>query len=86
MKDTVSGKGYRTTKGAPHIIMELTRNEAIKRKCESDVTSLGLRGVRALAVAKTNEEGDWCLLGLLTFLDPPRHDTKVLLTTDSCNY
>lgn len=43
---------------------------------ESDVHKLGLRGVRSLAVAKTNEEGVWEMLGLLTFLDPPRPDTK----------
>ena len=31
---------------------------------------------RSLAVAKTNEEGQWEMLGMLTFLDPPRPDTK----------
>ena len=39
---------------------------------------LGLRGIRSLAVAKT-VPGDvkrWEFLGLLTFLDPPRPDTK----------
>ena len=37
---------------------------------------LGLRGIRSLAVAKTNQDGKWEFLGLLTFLDPPRPDTK----------
>jgi hypothetical protein len=40
------------------------------------VHELGLRGIRSLAVARTNEAGEWQLLGILTFLDPPRPDTK----------
>jgi H+-transporting ATPase len=31
---------------------------------------------RSLAVAKTNDDGVWEMLGMLTFLDPPRPDTK----------
>ncbi len=37
---------------------------------------LGRRGIRSLAVARTNEEGKWTMMGILTFLDPPRPDTK----------
>lgn len=37
---------------------------------------LGERGIRSLAVAKTNAAGSWEMAGLLTFLDPPRPDTK----------
>lgn len=77
IRDLVTGQDYKTTKGAPHIIMMLTNDEEVKRKCEADVTSFGLRGVRCLAVAKTDSSGKWHFLGLLTFLDPPRHDTKV---------
>jgi P-type E1-E2 ATPase len=43
---------------------------------ENDIKSLGERGIRTLAVAKTStESGEWIFLGLLTFLDPPRPDT-----------
>merc|ERR1711959_811613 len=41
-----------------------------------DVTDLGKRGIRAIAVAKTDTSGVWRMMGLLTFLDPPRPDTK----------
>jgi H+-transporting ATPase len=41
-----------------------------------DVEELGQRGIRALAVAKTDDSGKWRFMGLLTFLDPPREDTK----------
>ena len=40
---------------------------------------LGERGIRALAVAKTNGSGTWEMAGLLTFLDPPRPDTKATI-------
>lgn len=45
------------------------------------MTKLGQRGIRALAVAKTNTEGKWKMVGLLTFLDPPRPDTKHTIDT-----
>ena len=31
------------------------------------------------AVARTNDKGDWELLGILTFLDPPRPDTRATI-------
>lgn len=34
-----------------------------------------------MAVARTDGEGQWHMLGLLTFLDPPRPDTKATLET-----
>lgn len=39
---------------------------------------LGTRGIRSLAVARTPEDdiNSWEMLGMLTFLDPPRPDTK----------
>ncbi len=50
--------------------------QQLSEEVESDVLHLGLRGIRSLAVAKTNQDGKWEFLGLLTFLDPPRPDTK----------
>jgi hypothetical protein len=41
------------------------------------MAELGSRGIRALAVARQdNEDGRWKFLGMLTFLDPPYPDTK----------
>ena len=42
---------------------------------ENDISELCARGVRCLAVARTDPLGEWVFLGLLTFLDPPRPDT-----------
>ena len=71
-----NGKVFKTTKGAPHVLLQLVKNKAVHRQCDKDVDALGMRGIRSLAVAKINEDGEWELLGLLTFLDPPRFDTK----------
>jgi len=76
VKDNSNGKTYKTTKGAPHVLLKLTNNEDVKKQVEVDVQALGQRGIRALAVAKTDDAGEWHMLGLLTFLDPPRADTK----------
>lgn len=32
-----------------------------------------------MAVARTDAQGQWAMLGLLTFLDPPRPDTAATL-------
>ena len=78
-----SGKTFKTTKGAPHVLLQLVMADMddeeaaaeLEMRVEDDVTLLGARGVRSLAVGKTNDEGKWRFLGLLTFLDPPRDDT-----------
>ena len=45
IRDLVTGQDYKTTKGAPHVIMMLSNNEQVNKKCEADVTSFGLRYV-----------------------------------------
>ncbi len=79
LKDLRTGDTFKTSKGAPHIIMKLLPpegNDSVLEAIENDVVSLGARGIRSLAVAKTNADGVWEMMGLLTFLDPPRPDTK----------
>jgi H+-transporting ATPase len=75
------GNSFKTSKGAPQVLLKLVEgaggcDAALKKKIEKDVTDLGKRGIRAIAVAKTDERGVWRMMGLLTFLDPPRPDTK----------
>ncbi len=40
------------------------------------VEEFGRRGIRCMAVALAEGGGPWRALGLLTFLDPPRPDTR----------
>ncbi len=84
VKVTSSGKKFKTTKGAPNILMKLCEDEGViddklKETIEKDVHRFGTRGIRALAVAKTNDDGKWVMVALLTFLDPPREDTKATI-------
>jgi H+-transporting ATPase len=78
--DRSNGKIFKTTKGAPHVILRLVENSnpnpELVVEVEKAVHDLGFRGIRSLAVAKTNDNNQWEMLGLLTFLDPPRPDTK----------
>merc|ERR1712100_514786 len=76
-----NGQPFKTSKGAPQVLLKLVEgaggcDAALKKKIETDVTELGKRGIRAIAVAKTDLSGVWRMMGLLTFLDPPRPDTK----------
>jgi len=86
-REESSGKIKRVTKGMTGIIIELcTRNktEELENKLEADVEEYASRGLRALAVAFEELEGDdhenegngFELIGLLAIFDPPREDTK----------
>lgn len=70
------GQVFKVTKGAPHILLKLEKDHRIHEECEKATTDLGSRGIRCLAVAKTDKSGVWHMMGLLTFLDPPRPDTR----------
>ena len=49
----------------------------VKEQVEAAVVEFGEMGIRTLAVAKMDGlNGEWKMMGLLTFLDPPRPDTK----------
>jgi H+-transporting ATPase len=76
---------FKVSKGAPHVLLKLISSTCsdkhamheLEEAVERDVVALGERGIRCLAVAKTDvATGVWQMMGLLTFLDPPRPDTK----------
>lgn len=75
------GTSFKVTKGAPKVIWELCDDEEVVARVQHDVLAYGERGIRALAIGMTEVQPDgeiegWKMLGLLTFLDPPRLDTK----------
>jgi H+-transporting ATPase len=82
VRDQRTGETFKTSKGAPHVIMQLlpAGDDIVREAIEKDVVRLGARGTRSLAVAKTDAGGVWRMMGLLTFLDPPRPDTKQTIT------
>jgi H+-transporting ATPase len=75
LRDPHSGEVFKTTKGAPNVILKLVNDLHTTVLVERDLVALGERGIRCMAVARTNAVGAWVMLGLLTFLDPPREDT-----------
>lgn len=70
--DTNTSKSFRVAKGAPQVIIELVggHDDAVHA-----VNALGRRGLRALGVAKAMEDGKFELVGMISLLDPPRHDS-----------
>lgn len=86
-REESSGKLKRVTKGMTGIIIELcsrNKTEELENRLEADVEEFATRGLRALAVAYEELEGDdpeadgngFELIGLLAIFDPPRDDTK----------
>lgn len=77
-RNTETGEVVKTSKGAPHIILNLLpeSDTQVRAQVEQDVARLGMKGIRSLAVARSlGDSGTWNMVGLLTFLDPPRPDT-----------
>ncbi|MDY0146881.1 MAG: plasma-membrane proton-efflux P-type ATPase [Halothiobacillus sp.] len=71
------GKAFRTTKGAPQVIMELASlsgDEATR--ANQLVNDFAAKGYRTLGVARSDDEGKtWTFLGILPLFDPPREDS-----------
>ncbi|KAG7088689.1 hypothetical protein E1B28_012660 [Marasmius oreades] len=86
-REESTGKLKRVTKGMTGIIIELckrNKTDDLENRLEADVEEYASRGLRALAVAYEELEGDdheaegngFELIGLLAIFDPPREDTK----------
>ncbi|CAL5220978.1 g3087 [Coccomyxa viridis] len=78
-----NGSTFKVTKGAAHAVLNLlqTNKDIIASAVNKKVEEFGQRGIRCMAVARTDADGQWHMLGLLTFLDPPRPDTRATLET-----
>ena len=72
------GKTRRYTKGAPQVIIDLCELDAdTAAKAGKTVANLAAKGLRALGIAESTDEGKtWSFLGILSMLDPPRDDSK----------
>lgn len=82
VRNETTGELFKTSKGAPHIILGLLppSSQPIREAVEKDVARLGERGIRSLAVARSKpDSGIWEMAGLLTFLDPARPDSMETL-------
>jgi H+-transporting ATPase len=76
------GKEFKTTKGAPQVILALDSNAAkIQPEVEKAVDEFASKGFRALGVARTNGKDQWQFLGVLPLYDPLREDSKSTIDT-----
>ncbi len=76
------GQVFRVTKGAPQVILALSANAGeVQAGAEQAVNDYAVRGFRALSVARTDEQGKFCLLGVIPLYDPPREDSKATIET-----
>jgi H+-transporting ATPase len=67
---------FKVSKGAPQVILDLVRPDpAARTKAEAQVNQLAAKGYRTLGVARTDAQGKWDFLGLLSLSDPPRDDS-----------
>ena len=65
----------RVSKGMPDAILRLCKTTADEKKVRADVNEFAKRGLRGLAVAISNGDENFQLIGLLPIFDPPRDDT-----------
>ena len=68
------------SKGAPQSIIKLCNaSESVIEEVNNFVDDVGKRGYRTLGVAKTDKDGNWQYLGVLSLFDPPRDDSAATI-------
>ena len=77
-----AGEEFKTTKGAPQVILALDPDAGrIQKEVDQAVSGFAERGYRSLGVARTDGHGEWRFLGVLPLYDPLREDSKDTVTT-----
>jgi H+-transporting ATPase len=67
---------FRVAKGAPQVILSMVENkEELAGQVEEHVNAFAAKGYRALGVGRTDNGGQWHLVGLIPLYDPPREDS-----------
>ncbi len=74
------GRIFKTSKGAPQVILDLVPNKAeIETAVNKQIEEIAKRGYRALGVARTDDQGQWQFLGVMSLFDPPRPDSQITI-------
>ena len=80
--DQADGVAFKVTKGAPQVILALAANAAqVQPSVDAAVNDFAARGFRSLGVARSDGDGDWKFLGVLSLFDPPRDDAAATIAT-----
>ena len=71
-----AGQGFRASKGAPQVILELVQaNDDVRKSVNASVDEFAEKGFRTLGVATTDGGDAWRYVGLVALYDPPREDS-----------
>jgi len=73
------GRFFKVSKGAPQVLFHVEGQdmpEEVQDQVNEWVEKLAARGLRPLGVSRTDSEGNWQYLGLISLFDPPREDTR----------
>jgi H+-transporting ATPase len=74
------GGSFRTTKGAPQVVLGLCEpEESLARAVNAKVDEFASQGFRTLGVARSDDGRGWRFLGLLPLFDPPREDSAATI-------
>jgi H+-transporting ATPase len=75
------GRGFRVSKGAPQVIIEMCRlSGATAERADAAVDDAAQKGFRTLGVARSRDDGrTWQFLGILPLYDPPREDSRATI-------
>ncbi|KWX67466.1 metal-transporting ATPase [Mycobacterium sp. NAZ190054] len=75
------GRSATVSKGAPQVISALCVHDPATGQIDGVVEGFADRGYRSLGVARTDDAGDWRLLGVVALADPPREDSTATIRT-----
>jgi H+-transporting ATPase len=71
------GENFKVSKGALQVILEMSASaEEAKSGAEKAAEEFAKKGFRSLGIAKTDGEGEWHFIGILSLFDPPREDSR----------
>jgi H+-transporting ATPase len=74
------GRPFKVSKGAPQVVRALRPGvDPAGSDVDQAIADFAARGFRSLAVARTGEDGQWRLLGVIPLYDPLREDSKSTL-------
>ncbi len=80
--DGPDGKHFFVSKGAPQVILEMSKNaDAVRDTEEKAVNDFASRGFRSLGVARAEQENAWQFEGVLPLFDPPREQAKATIAS-----
>lgn len=78
VRDKETDKEFIVSKGAPQVIIKMAHNaDDIREPQNKIIEDYAMRGLRAIAVARSDDGGvKWDYMGVISLSDPPRDDTK----------